>query len=128
MSNHARIGMPALIMTGRMGACGKINRTDKLLGKFSSGIIFTKSWPSAPRPWSHITLLVAGWRGLTVMHSNDLLLFILFVLRVLTIAMKKFSFILLLICLIISGCGQTGSLYLPKDPSNSKAKQAGELR
>src|SRR5713101_3683502 len=55
MSYQARMTMPALIVTGRMGACGKTKRTGSESGRPSSGTMGSKSWPSAPRPCIQIT-------------------------------------------------------------------------
>ncbi len=55
MSYQARMRMPMLIVTGRIGACGKTKRTGVAAGRPSSGTIGSKSWPSAPRPCSQIT-------------------------------------------------------------------------
>ena len=58
MSYHARMRMPLLIVTARTGACGKTKRTATAGGSASSGTIGTKSLPSAPSPWSQMTLAV----------------------------------------------------------------------
>src|SRR5687767_1181379 len=55
-SYHARIIMPLLIVTGRTGACGKTKRIAGAPARSSSFTIGTKSLPSAPRPWSQMTL------------------------------------------------------------------------
>ncbi len=55
--------MPMLSVTGRTGACGNTKRMPGSAGSFSSGTIGTKSWPSAPRPCSQITLAEAGVAG-----------------------------------------------------------------
>jgi len=55
MSYHARIGMPLLMLTGRLGACGNTKRIAGQCGRTSSGTIGAKSWPSAPSPCSQIT-------------------------------------------------------------------------
>src|SRR4030067_2845926 len=54
MSYQARITYPLLIVTGRSGACGKMNLT--ATGRLSSSTMGTKSWPSAPRPCSQMML------------------------------------------------------------------------
>src|SRR5438105_8439660 len=56
MSYQARITKPLLIVTGRIGACGKTNRRARPSGSGSSRTIGTKSQPSAPRPCSQMTL------------------------------------------------------------------------
>src|SRR5712692_512322 len=56
MSYHARITKPLLMVTGRIGACGKTNRRARPSGSGSSRTIGTKSQPSAPRPCSQMTL------------------------------------------------------------------------
>src|SRR5688572_3984980 len=53
MSYQARMRMPLLIVTGRIGACGNTKRT--ACSSSSSGTIGSKSCPSAPRPCSQIT-------------------------------------------------------------------------
>jgi len=53
MSYQARMRMPLLMVTGRIGACGKTKRTGR--GTSSSGTMGSKSCPSAPRPCSQIT-------------------------------------------------------------------------
>src|SRR5262249_53944459 len=53
MSYHARMRMPWLMVTGRIGACGKTKRTG--FASSSSGTIGSKSCPSAPRPCSQMT-------------------------------------------------------------------------
>src|SRR5262245_9150648 len=63
MSYQARMRMPMLSVTGRTGACGNTKRIPGFGGSFSSGTIGTKSWPSAPRPCSQITLAEAGVAG-----------------------------------------------------------------
>ena len=52
MSYQARMRMPWLMVTGRIGACGKTKRTGFF--SLSSGTIGSKSWPSAPRPCSQM--------------------------------------------------------------------------
>ena len=42
-----------------------------VVGSFSSGTIGTKSWPSAPRPCSQITLAEAGAAGASTTASAD---------------------------------------------------------
>src|SRR5688572_17846212 len=58
MSYQARMRMPLLMVTGRIGAWGKTKRTG-LLNR-SSGTTGSKSWPSAPRPCSQITAATGG--------------------------------------------------------------------
>ena len=48
-------GMPMLMVTGRLGACGNTNRIRSAAGSPSSGTTGSKSWPSAPRPCNQIT-------------------------------------------------------------------------
>src|SRR5258705_3358804 len=59
MSYEARIALPPLIVTGRIGACGKTKRTPRSAGKRSAGTMSTKSLPSAPSPCIQ-TMLAAG--------------------------------------------------------------------
>jgi hypothetical protein len=59
MSYHARIRHPPFRVTGRMGAWGKTKRMAGPAGNRSSGTSDSKSWPSAPRPCSQITLASA---------------------------------------------------------------------
>src|SRR5438093_842881 len=53
-SYHARLTMPRLIVTGRMGACGNTKRTG-VPRRPSAGTMSTKSWPSAPSPCIQLT-------------------------------------------------------------------------
>src|SRR5690606_24497831 len=55
MSYQARMRMPLLMVTARIGACGNTNRNAGHPNLTSSGTIGSKSWPSAPRPCSHST-------------------------------------------------------------------------
>src|SRR5439155_305535 len=55
MSYQARMANPPLSVTGRIGACGNTKRSARSPGRTSSGTRGSKSWPSAPRPWSQIT-------------------------------------------------------------------------
>ena len=55
MSYHARITIPLLTATGRMGAWGNTNRIATSSGKSISGTIGSKSCPSAPNPCNQIT-------------------------------------------------------------------------
>ena len=71
MSYQARIRMPMLSVTGRTRACGNTKRTPGESGSFSSGTIGTKSWPSAPRPCSQMTLAEAGVAGARTTASAD---------------------------------------------------------
>src|ERR1700743_323362 len=70
MSYQARICMPLLTVTGRTGAVVKMKRGATLSGSRSSGTTGTKSVPSAPRPWSQITLAVGGVTGVMTMASG----------------------------------------------------------
>ncbi len=71
MSYQARMRMPMLSVTGRTRACGNTKRTASAGGNFSSGTIGTKSWPSAPRPCSQMTLAEAGVAGARTTASAD---------------------------------------------------------
>src|SRR5688500_266985 len=70
MSYQARICMPLLIVTARTGACGKTKRTAGQSSSTSSGTIGSKSWPSAPRPCSQITLQAGAGPVSTSIPSN----------------------------------------------------------
>jgi hypothetical protein len=67
MSYQARMRMPWLMVTGRIGACGKTKRTG--LARRSSGTIGSKSWPSAPRPCSQITV-AAGFGPVSISMAS----------------------------------------------------------
>src|SRR5690606_24859895 len=56
MSYQARMRMPLLMVTARIGACGNTKRKAGHPNLTSSGTIGSKSWPSAPRPCSHSTV------------------------------------------------------------------------
>ena len=71
MSYQARMRMPMLSVTGLTGACGNTKRRPGAGGSFSSGTIGTKSWPSAPRPCSQMTLADAGVAGARTTASAD---------------------------------------------------------
>src|SRR6202034_1705898 len=58
MSYQARILMPPFNVTGRTGACGNTKRSARSPPRTSPGTIGSKSWPSAPRPCSQMTLPV----------------------------------------------------------------------
>ena len=56
MSYQARMTKPPFIVTGRIGACGKMKRAPPTAARSSSCAMGTKSLPSAPRPCSTIRL------------------------------------------------------------------------
>ena len=63
MSYQARIAMPPLIVTGCTGACGKTKRTGPTASSSNASAMGTKSFPSAPRPCSTMTLAVGLGAG-----------------------------------------------------------------
>ena len=63
MSYQARITWPLLIVTGRIGACGKMKRSARPSGSGSSRTMGTKSQPSAPRPCIQMTVPIGIGAG-----------------------------------------------------------------
>ena len=62
------------MVIGLTGACGKINLMLESEGKFNCGTIFSKSWPSAPRPCSQMTVERAGNGGSSSILSSRFIL------------------------------------------------------
>src|SRR2546426_7022924 len=71
-SYQARITYPRLIVTGRIGAWGKTNRTASVSGSSSSATIGSKSWPSAPSPCIQMTD-AAGRGPVSISTASDAL-------------------------------------------------------
>ena len=73
-SYQARMTAPPLMVTGWQGAWGKTKRTAGAADIPSSGTMGSKSWPSAPRPWSQMTAARgAGPVSISIVSSRPLM-------------------------------------------------------